>query len=201
MNPENTIRESSLAKVQLLKGQIYQEDEVLWRIVRAQQEPITRYFADIGLDLHINEPEGMAYLKQRAWPGGESPLPQLFRRDELTYPMSVLGAVARDELHKHQQIQPDNPRLIEEIEAIANWIAPYFGKGGTDAKDRRELYSIVRKGARLGLLRKVKDDSAERYEVSRIIKLLFPLEDLGEYLQRLRQARGAVNGEDGDEQT
>ncbi|MDD2762995.1 MAG: DUF4194 domain-containing protein [Opitutaceae bacterium] len=198
--PDAPPRESSLVKIALLKGPIYFEDELLWRVVAAHREHLERYFADLGLEFRLNNEEGLAFLRQKQWPGGEAGLPALFRREELPYAVSWLGVLAREELQKHQQAHPDQPRLVEDIDAIAGWLAPYFGTGRNDAKERRQLYSIVRKAERHGLLRRVKDDSAERYEICRIIKLLFSLEALQDYKQRLRQARNANGvGENGEE--
>lgn len=197
---ETTPRESSLVKIALLKGPVYQEDEVLWRLALAHQDHLARYFGDLGLEFHTDLQEGIAFLRQKQCAVGETPLPTLFRREELPYSVSLLGALAREELQKHQQAHPDQPRLVEDIDTIAGWLAPYFGTGRNDAKERRQLFSIVRKAERLGLLRKAKDETAERYEISRIIKLLFSLEGLQEYLQRLKEARGATQEEEANDE-
>ena len=194
--PETTLRESSLVKIALLKGPVYLEDEALWRLALAHQDHLTRYFGDLGLDFHTDLQEGIAFLRQKQSAVGETPLPTLFRREELPYSVSLLGALAREELQKHQQAHPDQPRLVEDIDTIAGWLAPYFGTGRNDAKERRQLFSIVRKAERLGLLRKAKDETVERYEINRIIKLLFSLEGLQEYLQRLKEARGGAPEEE-----
>lgn len=193
-----TVRESSLVKIALLKGPVYFEDEHLWRLATVHQDHLVRYFGDLGLDLRVDPNEGIAFLRQRQWPVGEAPLPTLFRRDELPYAVSLLGALAREELQKHQQAHPDQPRLVEDIDTIAGWIAPYFGNGRNDAKERRQLYSIVRKAERFGLLRKAKDETTERYEIARVIKLLFSVDGLQDYLNRLKAARGteSTNGEE-----
>jgi len=198
---ETPPRESSLVKIALLKGPVYFEDELLWRLATVHQDHLNRYFGDLGLDYRVDPQEGIAFLRQKKWEIEETPLPALFRRDELPYSVSLLGALAREELQKHQQAHPDNPRFVEEIDAIAGWLAPYFGSGQNDAKERRQLYSIVRKGERFGLLRKAKDDSTERYEVCRIVKLMFSLDGLQEYLTRLKAARdaSATEKEAGDE--
>lgn len=199
--PDDPPRESSLVKIALLKGPIYYEDELLWRIATAHREHLERYFSDLGLEFRQDVQEGLVFLRQKQWPGDEAPLPALFRREELPYAVSWLGVLAREELQKHQQTHPDQPRLVEDIDTIAGWLAPYFGTGKNDAKERRQLYSIVRKGERHGLLRRVKDDASERYEICRIIKLLFSLDALQDYKQRLLQARGThsdagANGEE-----
>lgn len=187
--PDAAPRESSLVKIALLKGPVYFEDEQLWRVATAHREHLERYFGDLGLEFRLDVQEGLAYLRQKEWPGGEAPLPALFRREELPFAVSLLGALSREELQKHQQAHPDQPRLMEEIDAIAGWLAPYYGTGRNDAKERRQLYTIVRKAERQGLLRRVKDEAAERYEICRVIKLLFPLEGLQDYVARLKAAR------------
>lgn len=199
-SPDATPRESSLVKIALLKGPIYFEDEQLWRIATAHREHLERYFGDLGLEFRLDPQEGLAFLRQKQWPSGEEPLPALFRREELPFAVSLLGALAREELQKHQQAHPDQPRLMEEIDTIAGWLAPYFGTGRNDAKERRQLYTIVRKAERHRLLRRVKDDATERYEICRVIKLLFPLEGLQEYVGRLKAARASDTNPESEEE-
>lgn len=199
-SPDSTLRESSLVKIALLKGPVYFEDEDLWRLATVHQDHLARYFGDLGLDFRVDPNEGIAFLRQRQCAVGETPLPALFRRDEIPYSVSLLGALAREELQKHQQAHPDQPRLVEDIDTIAGWIAPYLGTGRNDAKERRQLYSIVRKAERLGLLRRAKDDATERYEVARIIKLLFSLDGLQDYLRRLKDARGKESTEEASDE-
>jgi len=50
--------------VRLFQGVVYDEDRKVWSDLVAFQHQVRKYFATIGVNLHLNEQEGFAFLSQ-----------------------------------------------------------------------------------------------------------------------------------------
>jgi hypothetical protein len=57
-------REWGIAAVRLLQGVVYADESRPWEILLSSQTQIASYFARLGLLLVVDEPEGLAYLRQ-----------------------------------------------------------------------------------------------------------------------------------------
>ena len=103
----------SAAVVPLLKGVVYREDDpALWTVLLQQRARMMDYVAVLALELHIDEAEGYAFLRSRpdsdkedeaeANSDGNSDsapkLPRLVRRQQLSFPISLLLALLRKKL-------------------------------------------------------------------------------------------------------
>ena len=93
-------REWSIAAVRLLQGVVYADDGARLGDSFSRRGPqLADYFARLGLLLVVDEPEGLAYLRQLRddeLPDGYDRLPKLFRRTRLGYDETLLCVLLRD---------------------------------------------------------------------------------------------------------
>src|SRR5919201_6455978 len=114
-------REWSVAAVRLLQGVVYADDPVTWGLVVSSQSQLAAYFARLGLLLVVDEPEGLAYLRQLnedELPDGYDRLPRLFRRTRLGYDETLLCVLLREELRRFEEEDLPTERCVVEAAAL-----------------------------------------------------------------------------------
>lgn len=189
----------STVMIVLLKGVTYEEsDPPLWQALIALQPRVRDYVAVLGLELIIDEAEAYAYLRQRAQAEGETELPRLVARRQLSYPVSLLLALLRKKLAEFDA-RSGETRLIITREEIAELVRLFFADGTNEARFRDRLDQHVNRIIEMGFLRKLRgrDDA---FEVRRILKTFVDAEWLGELDRRLQEYRrhgDAATGEEG----
>src|SRR5437667_8868803 len=103
-----------VAAVRLLQsGAVYADDSRVWDILLGARTPVSEYFARVGLLLVVDEPEGLAYLRQLTedeLPEAYDRLPKLFRRARLGYDETLLCVLLREELRRFEEEDLDNDR-------------------------------------------------------------------------------------------
>lgn len=178
-------REWSIPAIRLLQGVIEATDGRLWDLVLSNVSQLEGYFARLGLRLVVDEPEGLAYLRQltadEADDGYES-LPKLFRATRLSYGQTLLCVLLRDALRRFEEEETRNERcVIDELELLDQW-KTFFPQEGDDVRHNRELRATLRRLEDLGFVRKFGQDSTS-WEVRRILKARLTAEEL-EHLHR-----------------
>jgi hypothetical protein len=170
-----------VAAVRLLQGgAVYSDDPRVWDIVLASQTQLTEYFARIGLLLVVDEPEGLAYLRQLTedeLPDAYDRLPKLFRRARLGYDETLLCVLLREELRRFEDEDLDNDRCgIEAAQLFEQWqaIAP---SQHDEVRARRDLSAALGRLEELGFVRKYSDEP-EAWEIRRILKARLPVSEL-----------------------
>ena len=83
METTNKVVEYAHVLIKLLQDVLYDEDNAAWSDLLTIHITVRDYFAKIGLELHIDEREGFAFLKQRD--DEDSKLPRLVRRAPISY--------------------------------------------------------------------------------------------------------------------
>lgn len=187
----------SPAAVRLLQGPVYHDDRV-WDATLRYQSPLSDYFARIGLLLVIDEPEGLAYLRQLAEdeaPGEYQQLPRLFRRTRLSYEATLLCVLLRDALRQFEEQELDDRRcVVETADLFAVWKA-FFPSSEDEVKLQRGLEAAFRKLEGMRFVSPYGPDKRSgSWEVRRILKARLPvaeLERLREQLQQRAQAEGS----------
>lgn len=196
-------RELSIAAVRLLQGVVYSDDNKAWECLLANQSELTDYFLRIGLVLVVDEPDGLAYLRQLTddeREGGYEDLPKLFRRTPLGYDTTLMAVLLRDELRRFEDEDLDNERCVVETDSLLDAWRSFFPADEDDVKLRRRMSASLSKLEKLRFVKKFHKDS-DAWEVRRILKARLPIEDLQRLLDQLKSAAGQAgsNSENNEE--
>ncbi len=173
-------REWSIAAVRLLQGVVYSDDESAWNAVLTSQSLLESYLARLGLLLVVDEPEGLAYVRQadpEELPEGYERLPKLFRRSRLGYWVTLLCVVLREELRRFEEEELDSERCVVEINALFDQWRAFFPGACDEVRQRRELDASLAKLSELGFVRKFSDEP-QSWEIRRILKARLPVSEL-----------------------
>ncbi len=138
----------SLAAVRLLQGVIYSDDPQAWDQVLTYRSNLEDYFARIGLALVVDEADGFAYLRQwtddeRDHAGGS--LPRLFRRSSLSYDVTLLLVLLRDEMRRWEDEDLDNGRCTVTLDALHEVWKSMQPRTMDDVQIRRSLDVAMKK--------------------------------------------------------
>lgn len=183
-------REWSIAAVQLLKGVVYSDDQRVWNILLSNVSAMETYFARIGLRLVVDEPEGMAYLRQlteeEASDGYDS-LPRLFRSSRFSYSQTLLCVLLRDELRRFEEEDLRNERcVIEETALLDQWKA-FFPVQNDDVRQQKDMLASLRRLEDLGFVRRFSEQPPS-WEIRRILKARLPITELERLKSQLATA-------------
>ncbi len=120
----------SEAAVRLLQGVVYHDDgDALWESILRFATPLRDYFAKLGLLLLIDEADAMAYLRQvddDELPPDSPKFPRLFRRSPLSYEVTLLCVLLRDELRQFEENDVQNERCMISQNEITGTLEPFF---------------------------------------------------------------------------
>lgn len=173
-------REWSIAAVRLLQGAVYADDARIWRTMLGSQSHLEAYFGRLGLLLIVDEPEGLAYLRQAAedeLPEGYERLPKLFRKTRMGYDATLLSVLLREELRRFEEEDVHNERCVVETTVLFDrWMTFFLGQGD-QVRQRRELSQALSKLEELGFISKFNDEP-ETWEIRRILKARLPAAEL-----------------------
>ncbi len=86
--------------VPLLRGVVYQQEKgEVWNALLLLQARVRDYVSVLGLDLVLDEAEGYAFLRSKPEdPEEKNPVPRLIRRQQLSFPVSLLLALLRKKM-------------------------------------------------------------------------------------------------------
>jgi hypothetical protein len=173
-------RDWSIAAVRLLQGVIEQEDGRAWDILMANSTPVEQYMARLGLQLVVDETEGLAYLRQFSeddLPEGYEAIPKLFRASRLSYGQTLLAVLLREALRRFEEEETHDARcVVEEAILLETWKA-FFPGQRDEVRQLRELQSTLNKLEDLGFVRKFGQEAGS-WEVRRILKARLPVDQL-----------------------
>ena len=179
--PHVTPMEWSEAAIRLLQGVVYHDDgDNLWECVLRFATPLRDYFAKIGLLLIIDEGDAMAYLRQiddAERPAEVAAFPRLFRRSPLSYEVTLLCVLVRDELRQFEENDVQNERcMIAQADLLAIWQA-FFPATEDEVKLNRSLTTALRKLEEFKFVKLFEKEPAT-WEIRRIVKARLPLDTL-----------------------
>lgn len=175
--------------IALLRGVIYaDQDAVLWRELRVQLGAVSDYVAVIGLELHFDEIEGYAFLRQRPNEENEdasAALPRLVASRPLSLAQSVLTLLLRKRLLEHDA-SGDSPRAIITRDELWQEARVYLPNDSNEARQEDQFDRAISKLIEYGLLRALKDQP-NVLEIRRVIKALIDGEWLASLELRLQE--------------
>jgi hypothetical protein len=148
--------------------------------------PLRRHFAAIGLEMHLDEAEGYAYLTQPDDEEADTELPRLVRRIPLTYAATLLCVLLRESLQQFDARSPDESRHVLSHIRLHEMMQLFFTEQTDMTRLERQLDSAIRQVERIGFLKKLNTEDDELYEVRRIIKAKISAEMLVEIRDQLK---------------
>lgn len=192
------------AILKLLRGVVYFDDKE-WDTLLAYEKAIALHMAGIGLQMHVDEADGYAYLSQ---PGDDEAedeaghgsaaareLPRLVRRIPLNFEATLLCVVLREELLKFEMREPGLERIVLSKQQIQEAMQIFYPEPADLTRLMGRIDRVIAQVERAGFLRAIKRDDEDVYEVKRIIKAKISADQLVDIRDRLRQyadARRAV---------
>ncbi len=185
-----------LTLIALMKGVVYAEDEpTRWQALVHLQARVRDYVAPLGLELIVDEAEGYAYLRQRPVADGETELPRLVPRRQLSYPVSLLLALLRKKLAEFDAASAET-RLILGRDEIVEMCRVFLPETTNEARLLDRIDSNITRIVEMGFLRRLRGRD-DQFEVRRILKAFVDGQWLRDFADRLAQYREhAVAGDD-----
>jgi Domain of unknown function (DUF4194) len=183
-------RDWSIAAVRLLQGVVYADEPRIWEIVMSSQAQLLGHFARIGLLLVVDEPEGLAYLRQLGddeMPAGYEKLPRLFRRTKLGYEETLLCVLLREVLRRFEEEDLHEERAVVELSALLERWRILTPAQHDDVRAQRELTAALGKLEDLGFVRRIAEEPPT-WEVRRILKARLPVAELEDLKRRMLAA-------------
>lgn len=161
--------------VKLLQGPVYLTDKEAWALLIQHQRHIRDYFAQLAVNIHLDEVEGYAFLKplseeqEEAWKENQhTEPPRLITRRRLTYIQTLLLVLLRKALLDHDAMRGES-RLILTRDAIQKQVSVFLPHFTNQVKLQDTVDSAINAIDKLGILRKLATDE-DSFEVSRILK-------------------------------
>jgi hypothetical protein len=185
--------------IPLLKGVQYQEnDPAAWNALLGLQPRVRDYVAVLGLELHLDEAEGYAFLRSRAEPddeGAAARLPRLVARRPLSFPVSLLLALLRKKLAEFDAGGGDT-RLVLSRDEVVELIRVFLPAGSNEARLIDQVDTHLNKVAELGFVRRLKTQPGQpaTIEVRRILKAFVDAQWLADFDARLAAYRVTLAG-------
>ena len=187
--------ELSSVVVPLLKGVLYREDNPgLWDALVHLQASVRDYVAILGLELMLDEAEGYAFLRSRQSEDedGQSAIPRLVARRQLSYPVSLLLVLLRKKLAEFDAGGGDT-RLILSRDEVVELIRIFLPAGSNEVKLIDQVDGTLNKIAEMGFIRRLRGQ-AQMIEVRRIIKAFVDAQWLADFDERLAEYRQQLVG-------
>ncbi|MBI9097557.1 MAG: DUF4194 domain-containing protein [Spirochaetaceae bacterium] len=187
----NEIKEYAPVVIQLLKGVINHEDRE-WNDLLVHQKSVGQYFSQIGLGLHLHEADGYAYLVQMEpdTDSGQTPLPRLVRRHPLSFEVSLLCVLLREEMDSFDVGSVDATKCFLSLGDIRERLQLYFKDNVDQIRLYRELDQYIRRVAEIGLIKQVnrtRENQEPMYQVLPLIKSRIDGDFLADFKRKLKE--------------
>lgn len=172
------------ALIKLLQGVVYHDAASTWSLIRDHEHAVRAYFETVGLQLHLSEADGYAFLRQPEPEDEDERLPRLVRRIPLNYTTTILCVVLRERLLQHDTGEIDSPRLVVRREDLVEAVLPYLKDRFDETKTIRSIDSAINRAVDMGFLSTMKTED-DTYEVQRVIKAHLTADKLVEVKQSI----------------
>ena len=157
----------SEALIHLLRGVVYSENmPKVWQKILNQKAAIQDYLQVIGLELHIHEEDGYAWLA--AHETTDSNLPRLIPRRQLSYPLSLLLVLLRKKYSELSTLNEDG-RSILKFSDIIDLMQSFLPYKVNEVKFIEQVSSYLQQAIDMGFCKRLKSDE-EDIEIKPIIK-------------------------------
>jgi Domain of unknown function (DUF4194) len=178
--------ELSVAVVNLLKGPVYRDThERPWALLLSHRSEVTDYVAVLGLQVHVDEAEGYAYLRSRPADDETDDTPRLVARRPLSFSVSMLLALLRRRLAEFDASSSDT-RLVLSRDQVVEMLRLYLPETTNEARLVDNIETYINRVVEMGFLRRLRGQN-DLYEVRRIIKAYVDGQWLSDFDARLEE--------------
>jgi len=185
------------AIILLMREVVYRDvpsHEAVWQALSRHRAAIADHFADIGVDVIVDETEGYAYLRTREPEEGEEPLPRLVRRRSLTYNVSLLLVLLRRRMVEFEA-SGEAGKLVLTRDQIIDLLRVFQASSTNEARIVEQADRTIAQVAELGFLRELRGQRGA-WEVRRILKAYVDAQTLSDFSARLAAYAGGAKTAD-----
>ncbi len=184
-------KDAKTAIILLLKGIFYKKDneKAFFELIENSYNPIIEYFQTIGLEVHIHEDDGYAYLQNITYEDEEESLPKLIASRALSYKVSLLCVLLRQKIAQFEMQNEDERAIINKEDIISNLLL-FLDIKFNEVKLKKEIESTIKKVEDLGFLKKLKSDEAS-FEIKSSIKAFVDASWLDNFDKKLEEYKKA----------
>jgi len=187
--PNSTVIPYALVVLKLLQNPLFSDETASWNLLLSYLTPVQEYFARIGLEVHIDEEDGYAYLYQPALEDEEGQsivLPRLTRRDRLTYHTTLLCVLLREWLDHFESTHLDAGKCTITDDQLRELLVPFLPARTDERALQRRMDASIERLVDLGFLKRMPNTEKPAYfEVRRILKAKIDAEKLAEIKEKL----------------
>jgi len=179
--------DTRLALVKLLRGPFLDgsREPARWAALRRSEVAVRRYLSEIFLLLVIDEVERIAFTQQAS--ESDAVIPSVLRQVPLTMIDSALVLFLRGQL---SAVAGTGQRAIVGLDDIVAQLTPYRRERTTDESAHlKRINGAVRKMIDAGVLATTSTEG--RFEVSPVLRILFPAEQIAALTAAYEALRGA----------
>jgi hypothetical protein len=194
-------RQHVIAK--LLTGAVYFDDEGYWQVLLDDKPTLVPYFTDMGVRLEIDTEMGMGFLRpmnlaeeEEFALAGYAPLPKIIPPKTLGSLPSIMCALLREALQRHEENSVDAKHLYLDESQLIELVRPYIRETPDEKALKREVKKVIARVEEISVLYRLLNRSDVIYRVEPIIRARIPLAHLQELLTRLKDLGKAGTPED-----
>jgi hypothetical protein len=205
MSEKKITRQHVIAK--LLTGAVYFDDEGYWQLLLDDKPLLISYFVDMGVRLEVDTEMGMGFLRpmnpaeeEEFALAGNAPLPKIIPPKTLGYLPSLLCALLREALQRHEETSVDEKHLYQDEGQLVALLKPYMPENPDDKALKRDVKKVVTRIEEIGVLHRLQNRSEVIYRVEPIVRARISIAQLQELLNRLKElSKAATPAEDATE--
>ncbi|NCD06854.1 MAG: DUF4194 domain-containing protein [Spirochaetia bacterium] len=167
-NEFNSTKHWSDLCVRLLQGPLFEDDnKEIFESLRLWNKEVNSYFNIIGLKLFYSDEIDYAYLQQIEDEDGNviDNLNRLLKRHPLTYEVSLILVILREELDKFELENINTENLILKESEIADLVAPFYQNSIDKVKYNDMIATNLNYISNMNLIKRI-NTSADNIQLS-----------------------------------
>lgn len=175
--------------IRLLQGTVFDDDSRTWNELLTFQRQVGEYFNAIGIRLHLDEAEGFAFLTQPESEGDTVKLPRLVRRIPLSYELTLLLVVLRQNLEEFDGKALETSKCFITRSEIMDAMEMLIPEKSDRVKRMNKIETNINQAVSMGFLKDLSGPETgiddRLFEVRRVIKAKINNEILEEIKKKL----------------